>query len=240
MADLNRRGFLFALAASTAVAGISRGAGRASGDTIAQTGASVKAFDTTAYINSPKWFAGAFAAGYRLYVPCTTVWGRNQPWPYAAPQLKMALDAGLMVAAYARNPLWWLAAIKACSPYIDKLQFFCLDVETNPGVRVTQTMVQGVTNLRVRPLIYTGSGMWSRVMGGNVTAFSSVPLWDTNASYNVPANFTPDINSPPPVGYGGWNTPTNPRVGVQQGFNTNLNGVLVDVSSFSSTFLMPR
>ncbi len=240
MADLNRRGLLFALLASTAVADISRGAGRASGTTIAQTGTSVKAFDTTAYINSRTWFADAFAAGYRLYVPCTTVWGRNKPWPYAAPQLKMALDAGLMVAAYARNPLWYLAAIQACSPYIDKLQFFCLDIETQPGVRVTQAMVQGVTNLGVRPLIYTGSGMWSQVMGGNVTTFSHVPLWDTNASYNVPADFTPDINAPTPVEYGGWNTPTNPRVGVQQGFNTVLNGVGVDVSSFSSTFLIPR
>jgi len=152
----------------------------------------------------------------------------------------MALDAGLMVAAYARNPTWWSAAIEACSPYIDKLQFFCLDIETHPGVPVTRAMVQGVADLAVRPLIYTGPGMWSQVMGGNVATFSSVPLWDANAGYNVPADFTPDINSPTPVEYGGWNTPTNPRVGVQQGFRTKLNGVTVDVSSFSSGFLVPR
>ena len=52
MAGLNRRGFLSALLASTAAAGISRGTGRASGATIAQTGTSVKAFDTAAYISS--------------------------------------------------------------------------------------------------------------------------------------------------------------------------------------------
>ena len=112
-------------------------------------GDSVKAFDTTASINSVKWFVDAYAAGYRLYIPNTTVWGRNEPWPQAAPQLKLALDAGLMVAAYARNPSWWSTAIQACSPYSDKLQFFCLDVESHPGVPVTQAMVDGVGKLGV-------------------------------------------------------------------------------------------
>ena len=213
---------------------------KASALPLAQIPTPVKAFDTTAYIDSAAWFASAYAAGYRLYIPNTTVWGQNKPWPQAAPQLKLALDAGLMVAAYARNPSWWYAAIQACSPYTGKLQFFCLDVETSPGVRVTQAMVNGVTNLGVRPLIYSGSGMWTRVMGGNVTTFASVPLWDCQATSGVPANFTADVNSPTPQVYGGWNTPTNPRAGVQQGFNTNLNGVTVDVSSFNSTFLAPR
>jgi hypothetical protein len=213
---------------------------KASAQPLAQIQTPVKAFDTTASIDSAAWFASAYAAGYRLYIPNTTVWGQNKPWPQAAPQLKLALDAGLMVAAYARNPSWWSAAIQACSPYTDKLQFFCLDVETRPGVRVTRAMVDGVRNLGVRPLIYSGSGMWTQVMSGNVTTFASVPLWDCQATYGVPANFTPDVNSPTPQVYGGWNTPTNPRVGVQQGFNTNLNGVTVDVSSFGSAFLAPR
>jgi hypothetical protein len=142
-----------------------------------------------------------------------------------------------MIAAYTRSPDWWSNGIKACAPYVDKLQFFCLDIETDPGVRVTKAMVRGVTALGVRPVIYSGYGMWSGVMGGDVTSFSGVPLWDTNVTGPVLASFTADIGSPPPVQYGGWNTAGNPRMGIQQGFNTELNGVEVDVSSFRSTFL---
>ena len=144
-----------------------------------------------------------------------------------------------MIAAYTRNPNWWSNGIKACAPYVDKLQFFCLDIETDPGVRVTAAMVQGVTALGVRPVIYSGYGMWPEVMGGNVTSFSAVPLWDTNVIGPVSLSFAPDIGSPPPVQYGGWNTAANPRVGIQQGFDVSLNGVVVDVSSFSLAFLAP-
>ncbi len=200
---------------------------------------SVKAFDTTATIDSSAWFASAYSAGYRLYILHTTMWGSSTPWPNAPGQIKLALDAGLSIAAYTRNPSWYSNGIKACAPYISKLQFFCLDVETDPGIRATWTMVDGVKALGVRPVIYSGYGMWSEVMGGNVTSFSTVPLWDTNATDPVPATFTPDINSPAPVAYGGWNTLANPRIGIQQGFNTDLNGVIVDVSSFNSAFLTP-
>ena len=234
--ELNRRHFV-ALLGSAVALGVSCPA--LAGKALGQVTDSVKAFDTTAAIDSAGWFADAYAAGFRLYIPSTTVWGRNTPWPRAAPQLKLALDAGLMVAAYARNPSWWSAAIQACSPYVEKLQFFCLDVEINPGVPVTQGMVDGVRSLGVRPLIYTGSGMWSSVMGGDVTEFASLPLWDRQLNGASP-DFAPDVNSPPPQPYGGWNTPTNPRVGVQQGVNTMLNGIAVDVSSFSSAFLGPR
>lgn len=238
MGDLSRGRFLVALLGSAAAAGLS--SFTSGGKALAQDGDSVKAFDTTAAIDSAGWFADAYAAGYRLYIPNTTVWGQNAPWPRAAPQLKLALDAGLMVAAYARNPSWWSTAIQACSPYVDKLQFFCLDVETQPGVRVTQAMVDGVRTLGVRPLIYTGSGMWSSVMGGDTAEFASVPLWDRQLKGAVLPDFAPDVNSPPRRPYGGWNTATNPRVGVQQGIDTILNGVAVDVSSFSSAFLTPR
>jgi hypothetical protein len=144
-----------------------------------------------------------------------------------------------MIAAYTRNPNWWSNGIKACAPYVDKLQFFCLDIETDPGVRVTAAMVQGVTALGVRSVIYSGYGMWPEVMGGDVTSFSAVPLWDTNVVGSVPLSFAPNIGSPPPVQYGGWNTAANPRVGIQQGFDVSLNGVVVDVSSFSLAFLAP-
>jgi hypothetical protein len=155
---LNRRQFLFALLATAPVAGVFRCTVGPSGQALAQIGESVKAFNTIAPA-SASWFADAYQAGYRLYIASTTNvdrTGQNTPWPQAAAQLKLALDAGMMVAAYSRNPALWAAAIQACSPYEDKLQFFCLDIETDPGVPVTQAMVQGVTNLGVRPLIYTG------------------------------------------------------------------------------------
>jgi hypothetical protein len=238
--QVNRRGFVMALVGSVALADVAVCALGEVGQAAAQSAAATKAFDTTADVDSPLWFADAYAEGFRLYIPNTTVWGRNEPWPRAAPQLKLALDAGLMVAAYARNPSWWSAAIQACSPYVDKLQFFCLDVETDPGVPVTQAMVDGVTNHGVRPLIYSGSGMWPQVMGSDDSTFAALPLWDRQLAEQVSVDFTPDVTSPPPQQYGGWNTAANPRVGVQQGVRTDLNGVIVDVSSFSSAFLMLR
>jgi hypothetical protein len=195
---------------------------------------SVKAFDTTATLTSASWFAEAYAMGYELYIPSTTLWGENEPWPEVAGQLELALSAGMKIAAYARNPEWWRAALQACEPYQDRLQFFCLDIETDPGVPVTDAMVGGVRSWDVRPVIYSGYGMWPEVMGSNNADFSDIPLWDTNVTGAVSADFAADIDSPEPVQYGGWNTSDNPRIGIQQGFNTTLNGVIVNVSSFVS------
>ena len=138
--------------------------------------------------------------------------------------LGRALDAGLKVAAYTRNPRWWQTGIEACGPHIGALQFFCLDVEVDPGVPVTHAMVEGVQGMGVRPVIYSSSGMWPHVMG-NDTSFANLPLWD--AAHGAPE----------PVPYGGWNTPGNMRVGVQLTEEADLNGMSINISTFSAGFL---
>ena len=196
---------------------------------------SVKVLDTASTITDPAWFSRAYRAGFRLYIMHSTAWGTCDPWSRTQTQLKMALDAGLKIAVYTRDPNCWQGGINAAGPYASQLQFFALDAETG-GPQVTRAMVDGVKATGVRPVIYSGSGMWPQLMN-NSTAFSDVPLWDTdtrNINYNTwRANYL----SPAPVQYGGWNTPATMRVGVQQKFNQNLNGVMVDLDSFNATFL---
>jgi hypothetical protein len=196
---------------------------------------SVKVLDTANTITDPNWFVKAYQAGFRLYVMHSTAWGTCNTWSRTQPQLKMALDAGLKIAVYTRDPNCWQGGINAAGPYASKLQFFALDAETG-GPQITRAMVDGVKGMGVRPVIYSGSGMWPQLMN-NSTAFSDVPLWDTNTG-NINYNrWRANYLSPTPVRYGGWNTPTTMRIGVQQKFNQNLNGVVVDLDSFNATFL---
>jgi hypothetical protein len=39
------------------------------------------------------------------------------------------------------------------------------------------------------------------------------------------------------VQYGGWNTASTMRIGIQQKFEHSLNGVPVDLNSFNASFL---
>jgi hypothetical protein len=169
---------------------------------------------------SPQWYRDAAAAGYGLAVLSTNAWGRNEPWPHAAEQLQMALDAGLRIAAYARNPRFYRAGIEACGPHIGALQFWCIDVEVDPGVPVTHDMVDDVRSMGVRPLIYSSRGMWPRVMG-NDTSFADLPLWDAvhDSTAWVP--------------YGGWSA----RVGMQTVEGAYFGGEEINLSTFSADFL---
>lgn len=203
----------------------------------------VKAFDT-ASAASAQWFRDAYTAGFRLFIVDATNVDRSggrTAWKFTSEQLGYALDAGLKVAAYSRDPRLWRIAINACRPYINKLQFFCLDVETDPGVAVTREMVDGVKSMGIRPLIYSGWGMWPDIMGKS-TEFADLPLWDVdaeNARWDA-LTYVPSLIDPKPVAYGGWNTPDNPRVGVQQTWDARLNGIDIDVCSFAASFLIDK
>ncbi|MEV7132045.1 PKD domain-containing protein [Arthrobacter sp. NPDC093128] len=227
---MSRKVFAAVLAMILAVAGIASAPAAYSAPN-----PSVKVLDTANTITDPAWFVQAYNAGFRLYVMHSTAWGTCNPWYRTETQLKMALDAGLMIAVYTRDPRCWQGGISAAGPYQNQLQFFALDVETG-SVPVTRAMVDGVKGMGVRPVIYSGSGMWPQIMN-NSTAFADVPLWDTNAGSVNYSTWTADYLMPTPVSYGGWNTATNMRIGVQQKFNQTLNGVVVDLNSFDATFL---
>lgn len=198
---------------------------------------SVKAIDSANTVSDRTWFFRRKAEGVELYVMHSTLWGSCTPWSRSQAQLKMALDAGMKIAIYTRNPHCWSSGIDAAGPYVSKLQFFALDVETDPGLPVTREMVDGVKSKGVRPVIYSGSGMWPSVMGYGNADFSDVPLWDTNANLLEYPGWRAKLDTPTPVAYGGWNTTANPRVLVQQAFEVTVDGVKVDLNSVRADFL---
>lgn len=215
-----------------------RAGGRTTGPRIPASG-SVKAIDSVNDIPDQAWFEARYAEGYRLYALHTTEWPPSTaPWWRTEMQLGWALAAGLKVAGYVRDPDNWAAGIDACGPYATRLQFFAIDIETDPGKPATRAMVDGIKAKGVRPVMYSGSGMWGPIMGSAANDFADVPLWDTNANPAVdPATWAPDINSPTPVAYGGWNTVGNPRIMVQQRFEATVGGVLVDLNTVQASFL---
>ncbi|ALV47132.1 hypothetical protein MB46_18200 [Arthrobacter alpinus] len=208
----------------------------AQGSVDSELAGSVKAIDSANIITDPAWFTKAYADGFRLYVMHSTMWDSCTQWEHTLPQLEMALDAGLKIAVYTRDPNCWEAGIAAAGPYVNRLQFFALDVEDG-GVPVTRAMVDGVAATGVRPVIYTGSGMWGGLQGATADSFSDVPLWDTDTSAFPFESWQPDHLAPAPLPYGGWNTPGTMRIASQQQFEFNYNGVAIDLNSFDASFL---
>jgi len=198
---------------------------------------SVKVIDSANIITDPEWFQQVYRDGFRLYVMHSTAWGTCTPWDYTQPQLKMALDAGLKIAVYTRDPNCWQAGIAAAGPYQDQLQFFALDIETEPGIAVTRAMVDGVAATGVRPVIYTGSGMWPTVQGATADHFADIPLWDAATTHLDYSNWQANYQTPKPVSYNGWNQPKTMRIGAQQQLEYTLRGINVDLNSFDATFL---
>ena len=193
----------------------------------------VRAFDTTAVILDQAWFDARYAQGFRLYILHSTKWGTGKPWWRTEIQTQMALNAGLMVAGYTRDPSFWREGIQAFGPYTDDLEFFSLDIEDHPGVPATRAMVNGIATMGVQPVIYTDRRMWFDVQGATDNDFADVPLWDSDVTGNVTlANQRVSLQNPPAVPYAGWNTPTNMRIGVQQSFDTVIDGIPVDLNTF--------
>ena len=116
----------------------------------------VRAFDTTAVILDQAWFDARYAQGFRLYILHSTKWGTGEPWWRTEAQTQMALNAGLRVAGYSRDPSFWQEGIRAFGPYADDLEFFSLDIEVHPGVPATRAMVNGIATMGVQPVIYSG------------------------------------------------------------------------------------
>lgn len=197
---------------------------------------SLAAIDSANTISDPKWFNKAYNEGFRLYILHSTAWDTCDAWDRAQTQAQMALDAGLAVAAYTRDPRCYEQGIQAFGLLKDKLQFFALDIETDPGIPVTRTMIDGIKSLGVRPVIYTGAGMWPTIMN-NSEAYSDVPLWDTDTSTFALENWEINYLTPTPIKYGGWNSETTLRIGIQQQFEYTLNGINVDLNSFSTSFI---
>ena len=202
----------------------------------------LRALDSDNPISDPAWFVQAYDAGFRLYILSSTEFGTCTPLARTQAQLAMAMDAGLAIAAYTRDPRCWREGIAATGSFRIRLQFFALDIESG-GPQLTRDMISGVQSSGVRPVVYTGARMWDEIMGAGTTEFSDVALWDAvpvePGSTAVPGlpDDAADLLSPPPIPFGGWNESANLRVGVQQHFERVFNGVNIDVNTFSTRFL---
>lgn len=198
---------------------------------------SIRAIDSANTITNADWFKKAYDEGFRLYIMHSTAWGTCNPWPRTQLQLGMALDAGLKIAVYTRDPQCWQQGIEATGRYQHDLQFFALDVETDPGIAITRSMVSGIKQMNVRPVIYTDAAMWPQVQGTNTESFADVPLWEATPS-NIHINtWQADYLSPAPLAFSGWNTSSTIRIGAQQQLEYTLNGIRVDLNSFDKQFL---
>jgi hypothetical protein len=217
----------------------------------------VKGFDTDATADQT-WFNEMAGDGFKVYLfdsvswdaecansSCSTPSTTCTIWGNAQQQIQYALNAGMYVGVYNRNPECWHNGLTGLGSYLSHVKFYVLDIESQPGIAPTTTMVNGVKALGVTPIIYSGAGMWPGITG-NSTAFSNLPLQDTNVTGSVTyANWQPSLLTPTPQSYGGWNvssgaSPTgysNLRVAMQQTFNTSLFGQSVDLDSFNSVWL---
>jgi len=187
------------------------------------------------------WFDRARAAGYEGFITTAhTYWGSNpQAWWATTTVLERALAAGMWIGAYGRPVSYWKQALDNIAPSVRQyLKFFALDVEQEPGGRfaVTRAMVDGVRGYGVRPVIYTGWGMWGDVMGPD-SSFSDVPLWDFAGDRT---GWPESLWDAPIRAYGGWNgSDATLRIGQQLRMQTPVlfEGVYVDEDSFSRTFI---
>lgn len=214
---------------------------------VATTPRSILALDSDEDNISQAWFNARAAEGIKMFVTAGTPWSvagtetLNEPRMVIREQFDRALKAGLKIGLYTRDPRHWAAGLDAAGDYISQLQFFALDVESDPGIPVTQAMIDGVVARGARPLIYGGFWTWDGIQGSTKNDFSRYPLWDTNDNQGLDYNVwksEPDYLSAPPAPYGGWNVPGNYRVGSQQKFDVIIDGVLTDLNSFDESWLI--
>jgi hypothetical protein len=193
-------------------------------------------------VQPQSWFDAARSEGYDGFVTTLhTYWDSTpQPWLGSHLALERALTAGMWVAAYGRPVSRWQEALTHL-PYDlrTRLKFFALDIEMEPGgvqPVMRQEYADGVASMGVRPIIYTGWGMWGEVMGPGNTQFSHLPLWDFSGDrLDWPATIVEEQI----VKFGGWNSDTTTRVGWQVQMQTAamLNGVNIDRDVFSRSFI---
>lgn len=190
------------------------------------------------------------ADGYQLFAYDASTWGSGstgvascQYIPDENRVFDRALQAGLKVGIYTRNPICWQTVINHLKTDTNwsKIQFFVLDVEPAsdglPGSTVTRAEVNGVVAAGIRPVVYSSYWMWQEQMGSS-TAFSDVPLWDAVDDGNVqPATFTPSLTAPAFTPYGGWSAATLRQDYNDATYGVTLDTVPADLDSVAASFL---
>ncbi len=194
-------------------------------------------------VQGQRWFDAAKRAGYDgLITTLHTYWGGNPvAWGSAPLVLERALAAGLWIGAYGRPAAYWREALAPLPTELrERLKFYALDIEVEPGntqFPMQRAYADGVADeFGVRPVVYTGWGMWGDVMGYGSGGFADLPLWDFSGDRaDWPAALSDDALVP----FAGWNTADNLRTGWQVQMQTpaTLNGVTIDRDLFSRAFI---
>ena len=187
------------------------------------------------------WFDHLVTLGYEGFITTShTYWGqRPRRNTNANESFRRALAAGLWIGCYSRPVHLWEEGVLALDSDIRaQLKFFVLDVEPEPGgpFPVLREYVDGVASYGLRPVIYTGRGMWHDVMGSGAGGFSDVPLHDFAGDIQ---GWPESIDEAPIFQYGGWNTPTTMRVGWQVRMQNppSILGQGVDDNVFTKEFI---
>lgn len=207
--------------------------------TPAPSGGLSRALDTDFGNSGPQeqwWFDSARQAGYEGFITTAhTYWGGNpQPWWATNLVLQRALNAGMWIGAYGRPVSHWQQSLDNISPALrQQLKFFALDVEPEPGqnIPLQREYVTGVQSYGVKPVVYSGFGMWADVMG-NDASFSDVPLWEFAGDRD---GWPESMWESPIYQFGGWNTSeATLRIGQQLRMQNPvlLNGIWIDDDIF--------
>lgn len=177
----------------------------------------VAAFDTEANIPNRQWMVNAYNLGYRLFIMGGTNGPTlNTPRANLETYLGWALDAGLKIGIYTRDPAWYQTGLDACGIHKRDLLFFAFDVELDPGTPVLRSWVDDCAAQGVQPIIYAGRGTWPTIQGATANNFTDIPLWDAEANrIGDMGIWAPNLGAPLPVVFNGWNTASNFRVGIQ-------------------------
>jgi hypothetical protein len=129
--------------------------------------------------------------------------------PAAVKQIQDAINAGLDIAVYTRNPGCLTAAITGLSStQRQDLSFAVLDIETDPSVPPSESLVSDVKALGVTPVFYSYQSAWESITG-NTTAYDGyalqdgeVPDWNATFPAPHPPGYPSLVTMPDP--YGGW------------------------------------
>ena len=201
----------------------------------------VKAVDTSTALTTP-WLKACWDLGIRLVsVPGVASPPNGALNAHLFSDVAAALDFGMAIGVYVRPPTRWEDVLNDLAPagqedLTAKIEWLALDVEPEVGgpFPVTQAHIDGVVARGVQPIVYSGYGVWPGIMGQS-TAFSDLPLWDTDASNNngqyTAANFPASMTARKQTPFGGWTD----RFGWQCAFNVEFptgSGVICDLDLF--------
>ena len=169
----------------------------------------------------------------RIQLAIVGSWHGREANPHTLESFQGAQKAGLAIATYivlnsAPGPVSIDRGLAACGDQVPGLSFVALDIEVQ-GVteQIIHEAAERVTDLSLRPIVYTGRWFWEGHLGNPAWA-SDLPLWDSAYNGKQDLKF--------PTTYGRWSS----LVGHQYVGTTMDLGFSADLSVFDGDWLNRR